>query len=283
MTYRVKLDIFEGPLDLLLYLVEKEKINIMEISIAALVDQFMEYLSLMEELSLEIAGSFLVMAATLLEIKSRHLLPRLPDEITEEETETETALIERLLQYKQFKEAALLLSEKEGTASQFYVRNPLMDPDGNVKSIQIYREVSLFDLLTVLKDINMVPQPPKKFTPARSVANVMAIIESVRRRLSENQKLLFRDLLTATTGRDEVVALFLAILELMRLREVIAIQEYLFGEILLVCPEILLSCNDSLAPYRGSSTFGAYESLAERKVEDPQRGVTFPQGPTAIP
>ena len=94
MTYRVKLDIFEGPLDLLLYLVEKEKINIMEISIAALVDQFMEYLSLMEELSLEIAGSFLVMAATLLEIKSRHLLPRLPDEITEEETETETALIE---------------------------------------------------------------------------------------------------------------------------------------------------------------------------------------------
>lgn len=246
MTYRVKLDIFEGPLDLLLYLVEKEKINILELSIAALVDQFMEYLSLMEELSLEIAGSFLVMAATLLEIKSRHLLPRLPDEITEEETETETALMERLLQYKQFKEAAMLLSEKEATASQFYVRNPLMEPEGNGKPVQVYREVSLFDLLMVLKDINMVPQLPKKFAPARSVANISAVIEFVRRRLSENQKLLFRDLLTAVPDRDEVAALFLAVLELMRLREITAIQEYLFGEILLVLSEILLPYNEEM-------------------------------------
>lgn len=246
MEYRVKLDIFEGPLDLLLYLVEKEKINILEVSIAALVDQFMEYLSLMEELSLEIAGSFLVMAATLLEIKSRHLLPRLPDEVPEEEVETETALIEKLLQYKQFKEAGLLLSEKEGAAAQFYLRNPLMESEGNVKPIHVYREVSLFDLISVLKDIKIAHEEPKRFAPARSVANVMAVIESVRRRLSDDQKLLFRDLLTVNPGRDEVVALFLAVLELMRLREVIAIQEYLFGEILLVRSEILLPYNEEI-------------------------------------
>lgn len=238
MTYRVKLENFEGPLDLLLYLVEKEKINILEVSLAPIVDQFMEYLAVMEELSLEIAGSFLVVAATLLEIKSRRLLPKLPGVALEEE-ESEMALLERLLQYKQFKEAALLLSEREGTAALYYARNPESEYAHGSEPIQVYREASLFDLLAVLNKFSFKPPSPKKFAPARSVVNVIVVLENVRQRLAEESKLLFRDLIVEAIGRDAAIALFLAVLELMRLREIVAVQEYLFGEILLIRSEIL--------------------------------------------
>lgn len=239
MTYRVKLDNFEGPLDLLLYLVEKEKINILEVSLASIVDQFMEYLAIMEELSLEIAGSFLVVAATLLEIKSRRLLPKLPGEALEEEEESEMALLERLLQYKQFKEAALLLSEREGAAALHYARNPESEHAHGSEPIQVYREASLFDLLAVLNKFSFKPPPPKRFAPARSVVNVIVVLENVRQRLAEGSRLLFRDLIVEAPGRDAAIALFLAVLELMRLREIVAVQEYLFGEILLIRSETL--------------------------------------------
>lgn len=242
MTYKVKLDIFEGPLDLLLYLVEKEKINILEVSIVSVVDQFLEYLKAMEEMSLEIAGSFLVMAATLLEIKSRKVLPKLPTENDPEEEENETRLIEQLFQYKQFKEAAKSLLEKERTALFHYMRHH----PSHEGPIQVFREVSLFDLLNVMKNISLKIPFQKKFSPARSTANVVALMEKIRYSLTVMPRMLFKEFLLDITGADAIIAAFLAILELVRLKEIIAIQEYLFGEIFLIQSDTLILANDQL-------------------------------------
>src|SRR3989338_5253833 len=114
MTYKVKLEVFEGPLDLLLYLIKKEEIDIYDIPIAKITDQYLEYLELMKLLDLTIAGEFLVMAATLMHIKSRMLLP--PDQLEEageEEADPRTELVRRLLEYRKFKEAAQDLSQME--------------------------------------------------------------------------------------------------------------------------------------------------------------------------
>ena len=114
MTYKVKLEVFEGPLDLLLFLIKKEEVDIYDIPIAKITDQYLEYLELMQLLDLSIAGEFLVMAATLMHIKSKLLLP--PDETepeSEEEQDPRAELVKRLLEYKKFKEAAAELSQKE--------------------------------------------------------------------------------------------------------------------------------------------------------------------------
>jgi len=121
MTYKVKLEVFEGPLDLLLYLIKKEEIDIYDIPIAKITDQYLEYLELMKLLDLNIAGEFLVMAATLIHIKSRMLLP--PDQLEGEEKEEEdprAELVRRLLEYKKFKEAATELSHMEKQQKNYF-------------------------------------------------------------------------------------------------------------------------------------------------------------------
>lgn len=159
MTYKVKLDVFEGPLDLLLYLIQKEEVDIYDIPISKITDQYLEYLELMQLLDLNIAGEFLVMAATLMHIKSKLLLP--PDETEEidrQEEDPRAELVKRLLEYKKFKEAASELSERESTQKHFFAR-----VGSGVKTDELpppedkFFEASLFDLITaftkVLKDV----------------------------------------------------------------------------------------------------------------------------------
>ncbi|MDD5618212.1 MAG: segregation/condensation protein A, partial [Candidatus Omnitrophica bacterium] len=123
--YKVKLDVFEGPLDLLLYLIKKDEVNIYDIPISKILKQYLEYIELMKLLDLNVAGEFIVMAATLMHIKSKMLLPpdeNAPLEELEEEGDPRAELVKRLLEYKQFKEAAMLLREKEEYRREHFVR-----------------------------------------------------------------------------------------------------------------------------------------------------------------
>ena len=153
MSYKIKLEIFEGPLDLLLYLIKKEEVDIYDIPIAKITDQYLEYLEMMKLLDLDIAGEFIVMAATLMQIKSKMLLP--PDETPQEELLEEdprSELVKRLLEYKKFKEAADALAEKETLASRMYSRKSEEKEPVEVEDSPFF-EASIFDLLTAFSKI----------------------------------------------------------------------------------------------------------------------------------
>jgi len=232
MTYKVKLEVFEGPLDLLLYLIKKEEIDIYDIPIARITDQYLEYLELMKLLDLNIAGEFLVMAATLIHIKSKMLLP--PEEVEGEEKEDEdprAELVKRLLEYKKFKEAASQLSHMESHQRHFFARVApgLQDPDEQVKNE--FFEASLFDLITaftkVLKEI-----PKEAFHEVvKDEFTVSEKIHDIIHFLVERPVILFTDLFKKAKNRLEVITTFLAILELIRLKEVVVRQASPFDEI----------------------------------------------------
>lgn len=231
MTYKVKLEVFEGPLDLLLYLIKKEEIDVYDIPIAKITDQYLEYLEFMKLLDLNIAGEFIVMAATLMQIKSKMLLP--PDQLEGEDKEEEdprAELVRRLLEYRKFKEAALELSHMESTQKHFFARVG-SDKSQAVSDKDEFFEASLFDLITaftkVLKDI------PKgafyevikdEFTVSEKIHDILHI-------LVDKPTILFTDLFKMVKNKIEIITIFLAVLELIRLKEVVAIQASPFTEI----------------------------------------------------
>jgi segregation and condensation protein A len=232
MTYKVKLEIFEGPLDLLLYLITKEEIDIYDIPIAKITDQYLEYLEMMKLLDLDIAGEFIVMAATLMHIKSKMLLP--PDEVLQEEIEEaedpRAELVKRLLEYKKFKEAADELAKKETMSSQLYTRKSeeRIIPESEDSP---FFEASIFDLLTafskILKDI------PKE-TFYRLVKDKFTVGEKIHdifHMLVNEPRIFFSKLFEEAKSKLEIIVTFLAVLELIRLKEIIVIQRESFGEI----------------------------------------------------
>jgi segregation and condensation protein A len=217
MSYRVQLEIFEGPFDLLLYLIKKEELDIYDIPITRITEQYLEYLNLMELLDLDVAGEFLVIAATLMQIKSRMLLP--PDaEEAVEETDPRADLVRRLLEYKAFKEAAEGLKGFEGKRSGIFTRTgaePEMEGSDSP-----FLEVSLFDLIAafskVLKGIpkDTIHEVQKdEFTVAEKVHEIF-------HRLVREPKIYFSSLFKSAKNKFEVITTFLAILELIRLKEV---------------------------------------------------------------
>ena len=156
MSYKIKLELFEGPLDLLLYLVKKDHLNICDIPVAQITDQYLRYMELMRLLDLNIAGEFIVMASTLIHIKSKMLLPPEPKENEQEEEEDpRSELIRKLLEYQKFKEAAGLLRQKELSRQNIFTRPQACAPVNSGE--EVYFEASLFDLLSAfskaLKDI----------------------------------------------------------------------------------------------------------------------------------
>jgi len=238
MSYKVKLEVFEGPLDLLLYLIKKEEIDISDIPISKITDQYLEYLELMQLLDLTIAGEFLVMAATLMHIKSRMLLP--PEQVEGEEQEMEdprAELVRRLLEYKKFKEAASELSQLASHQKHFFARvGPGVDV-GEIAPQAEFFEASLFDLITaftkVLKDI-----PKETFHRViKDEFTVSQKIHDVLHLLVERKKMVFTDLFRQAKNKFEIITIFLALLELIKMREVNAIQSSQFGEIEVVWNE----------------------------------------------
>ena len=235
MTYKVKLEVFEGPLDLLLYLIKKEEIDIYDIPIAKITDQYLEYLELMKLLDLNIAGEFLVMAATLIHIKSKMLLP--PDQLEGQEQEEEdprAELVKRLIEYKKFKEAASQLSQMESSQKHFFARVGTSFKAEGIAPKDEFFEASLFDLITaftkVLKDI-----PKEVFHEVvRDEFTVSEKIHDILHLLVEKKKLFFTELFKAAKSKFEIITIFLALLELIKIKEVVVIQMAPFSEIEIV-------------------------------------------------
>jgi len=233
MTYKVKLDVFEGPLDLLLYLIQKEEVDIYDIPIAKITDQYLEYLELMKLLDLGIAGEFLVMAATLMHIKSKMLLPPETVEGAEKPEEDPRAeLVKRLLEYKKFKEAATELSQMESQHKHFFARvGPGISIEDLPPSEEAFFEASLFDLITaftkVLKDV------PKDifYKVVKDEFTVSEKIHDILHMVLDKKKLFFTELFKTAKTKFEIITIFLAILELIKIREIMIVQTAPFGEI----------------------------------------------------
>ncbi len=231
--YKVKFDVFEGPLDLLLYLIKKEEVDIYEVNLTRLATQFIEYIETMRLLDLEIAGEFLVMAATLMYIKSRELLPvdqQVQAEGEEEGEDPRWELIRQLVEYKKFKDAAAQLAVLEHRQENVFPRMPgKLEFEPEPVSRQ---EASLFDLLNA---VNAVLQRVSSRGDQRDIFEdkwtVSEKIEQLIRALSERSPLKFSELFAGVTSRSEVVVTFLALLELIRLKQLTAMQREAFGEI----------------------------------------------------
>lgn len=228
---KVKLEVFEGPLDLLLYLIKKEEIDIYDIPIAKITEQYLGYLEFMKLLDLNIAGEFILMAATLMHIKSKMLLPPDPNEVKEqEEVDPRLELVQKLLEYKKFKEAAGQLFEKEMRQKDVFGRGA-SNIDMAQKDSKPCFEASFFDLITafnkILKDI------PKDvfYEVIKDEFTVEGKMHDIFHLLVNKSLLYFSDLFKNAKSKFEIVTIFLAILELIRLKEIVAIQEQIFGEI----------------------------------------------------
>lgn len=231
MSYVVDLEAFHGPLDLLLYLIDKNQVDIYDIPIALISDQFLEYLNLSPDHDLDGIGDFLVMASYLLQLKARMLLPLPPGEEEEQETDPREELVQRLEEYKRFKEAAEYLSarQKGDVPRVFYRCSVLNDQES---------EVLAADLRMLLRAYQVVVEKMEQEAPVLSLpqedVNIYEKMQEILEILEEYESgLQFSRLFTMTTRRRELLGLFLALLELVRLQKVEAVQENGYGEITL--------------------------------------------------
>jgi segregation and condensation protein A len=230
---RIRVESFEGPLDLLVHLIKKHQVNVYDIPIALITEQYLEYLDLMQELNLDVASEFLVMAATLIHIKSRTLLPR-PDpsqEDQEAEEDPRDALVRRLLEHQKFKAAAELLHDRETVRSAQWTR-----PDSRVEAIagDDYEPELEADLFSLLSAFRLVLQrarerPPMALPPEQ--VSIETRIEQLLERLSETEACGFNDLFEDVATRGDMIVTFLALLEMIRLKLVRVFQSAQLGAI----------------------------------------------------
>lgn len=246
MELSYKLEKFEGPLDLLLHLIEKNKINIYDIPIAEITDQYLEYVSCMEEESLDVVSEFLVMAATLLDIKARMLLPREVSEEGEEEEEEDprAELVERLLEYKTYKYMSLELKDMEVDADKVFYKAPTIP-----REVERYEEPvdldQLLDGLTLSKLQKIFESVMKrredKIDPVRSTfgtikkepVSLEEKIEAVLEYAERHRRFSFRGMLSRQRDKTEIVVTFLALLELMKMGRIHLTQEHLFDDMMI--------------------------------------------------
>ncbi len=227
MDYLVNLDVFRGPLDLLLYLVKRDEVDIRDIPIAKVARQFQEYLEVLVLIDVELAGDFLVMAATLMEIKSKLLLPR-TEEMTAEEDDPRLELVRQLIQYKQFKEATAVLDARAEEQARRLARVPLPGPAA--AQTTTLQPVELWDLVSAFGRLmrETLANQPQQITVDHTPLHVH--MENVLRRLRAEGASL-SSLFTPPFSRSRLVGLFLAILELTRRFRVAAEQSDLFGDV----------------------------------------------------
>ncbi len=233
-NYRVQLPIFEGPLDLLLYLIRKNELDIYDIPIALIVEQYQQYLDLMRSLNLEVAGEFLVMAATLTHIKSRMLLPRVEEEVEADDPRKE--LVARLLEYQKYKEAAGLLLNRDQVGKDVFVREfaeeRVKELAEEVAAERLeFEEVDLFQLMDAFSDLlgrsDMEDIKRVVVERVRVVDRIAYILETLQTR----ETIGFEELFSGTWTRIDLVVTFLALLELIRLQVIKAFQPGNFGPI----------------------------------------------------
>ena len=231
MSYKVQLEIFEGPLDLLLYLIKKEELDIHHIPIARITEQYLEYIRMMKMLNLDVAGEFLVMAATLMHIKSRMLLPE--EELEEEELEEDPGaeLVKQLIEYRKFKESAEKLEIREIEQEEIFTRGgdemaELSQKEG------FLLEANLFDLISAFSNVLKTVGARDEFTEIMDEETtvrdkIREIMDMLRVKVSLN----FTKFFVGLISKVEMVVTFLALLELIRLKEIKIRQARRFGEI----------------------------------------------------
>jgi segregation and condensation protein A len=229
--YKVKLEVFEGPLDLLLYLIKRDEIDIYEISIERITRQYLEYLQAFKELKIDIAGEFIVMAANLIYLKSRSLLPldQQPPEEDAEEDDPRWDLIRQLIEYKKFKEAAAQLHDRALEQERLFARDggsPESDAPLPLHEVGIFQLIHAFQ--EVIKRVEAREDLREIFGERFSVSDK---IEKILERVSNGTPVRFSELFGQIVSRLEIVVTFLALLELIRLNQVRALQPKMFDEI----------------------------------------------------
>jgi len=235
--YKIKLPEFEGPMDLLLHLIKENKVDIYDIPISLITGQYLEYIEIMKELDLEIAGEFLVMAATLIQIKSRMLLP--PDEEAppEEMEDPRFELVQRLLEYQAFKDAASILKEKEDERLKIFGRAPEIPVEEEALLPELYLfDVNLFDLLAAFKKL-LTNAPPEMRTITRETLTVKDKMMHIVDMLENIESIRFEELFKESFTRVQLIVTFLALLELLRLGLARVYQEQQFGNIWVINPQ----------------------------------------------
>lgn len=242
MDYEIKLDVFEGPLDLLLHLIEKEEIDIYNIPIALITERYLEYLHTIQMLNLDGVGDFLVMAATLMQIKAKLLLPQAQNEaepMLEDEEDPRWELARKLVEYKKIKEAAVLLQAMEEKQFAVFTRvagefpdRMMAPPSDQLKEMSVWK---LFDAFKVVMD-SMEVKHLKSAIPKPEISIKQRMTE-ILDRINVEKTLSFLSVFRDVATKVGLITCFLAVLELLRLRKLNACQEGIFGEIVLTLPE----------------------------------------------
>ena len=241
MELTVKLQVFEGPLDLLLYLLDKNKVNIYDIPIVEITAQYMEYIAEMKRQDLDVLSEFLVMAATLIDIKSKMLLPRDPDD-EEEETDPRAELVQQLLEYKMYKCMAYELKDRQVDAQRVMFKKPtipeeVLEYQEPLNVEELVSDITLAKLNEIFKSIMRKQQD--KIDPLRSKfgkiekeeVSLEEKTEYLENYATTHKHLSFRSLLEAQSSKVEVIVTFLAILELMKTGKILISQEHIFDDI----------------------------------------------------
>jgi segregation and condensation protein A len=237
-AYRVELDIFKGPLDLLLYLVRRNEVDVVDLPIAEIASQFMLYLEVLEFIDIDLAGEFVVMASTLAEIKSRMVLPQPPVEPEPEvEDDPRNDLVRQLLEYKKFKDAARALELRAAEWQERYPRlsdeRPSRAKDHAADRI---KEVELWDLVSALSRVLRTKVVEQQASIRYDETPISVYMEQVGTRVRQEKRVAFSTFFEGTNLRSKIVGMFLAILELLRHHSFRAEQPVDFGEIWILPP-----------------------------------------------
>ena len=231
--YKVKLSMFEGPIDLLLFLIRKEEVSIYDIPIARITEQYLDYLRAMQELDIGLAGEFLVMAATLIHIKTQMLLPRDPDASDEEMEDPRKELVYQLLEHQKFKGAANVLHQRATMEAAAFTRAS-MDEDKDNPEVA----ATLFQLFEVFKEVMDRRRAITEIEIARDEMTMAEKIAEIKLMLNTSEKVSARSLFERAASRREMVLIFLAVLELVKELQIRLKQSEIFGDITITKREI---------------------------------------------
>ena len=239
--YRVQLDLFSGPLDLLLYLVRRNEVDVAALPIARITHQFLQFLEVLEFLDLDLVGDFVVMASTLVEIKSRQVLPRAEEEETSDEIpigdDPSSELIQQLLEYKRYKDAALAIEQR---AAEWQERYPRLSDDrpssGKDHAEDPIKEVELWDLVSALSRVLQKKIVEESSSIRYDDTPISTYIDRIGARVREASRVPFSEFFEGTNLRSKIIGIFLAVLELLRHHGFRAEQVTEFGEIHVLPP-----------------------------------------------
>lgn len=225
--YRIDVDVFRGPLDLLLYLIDKEEIDIYDIPIAKITRQYLTYIEMMTTLNLEVAGEFILMAAMLIRIKTRMLLPR--DEENSEEMDPREELMLALIEYRKYKEAGRIFKERALSEELNYVPpSPVERPDAKV---EVKAVSSLFDLISAFKDVMTRPKSESFHEVVNEEVSIQDRMQVILRYLDTREMATFEELFADVPRKVIAVVTFIALLEMVRTRRIALHQSFPFAQI----------------------------------------------------